>query len=112
MFTRGRIEVSALLEWAGWGHLAQAQALATVYVERRSQEAWEAHRLLPVLAGLVELEPWLHQWYAEKREGYPGSPAQFYTDFINQERSTLSSDRAAAARRPRPALTPGRVMTT
>lgn len=88
---------SALLGWAGWDHLAQAQALATVYVERRSQEAWDAHRLLPVLAGLVELEPWLHQWYAEEREGYPGSPAQFYTDFINQELSTLSSDRAALA---------------
>nr|MDT0663304.1 hypothetical protein [Micromonospora sp. DSM 115978] len=88
---------SALLGWAGWDHLVQAAALATVYVERRLQEAWEAHRLLPVLAGLLELEPWLHQWYAEEREGYPGLPAQFYTDFINQELSTFSSDRTALA---------------
>lgn len=61
-------------------------------MNRRSQEAWEAHRLLPLLAGLLELEPWLHQWYAAER---PGSPAQFYTDFINTELSTLSSDRTA-----------------
>lgn len=86
---------SLLLGWAGWDHLAQAQALAMVYVNRRSQEAWEAHRLLPLLAGLLELEPWLHQWYAAERPGYPGSPAQFYTDFINTELSTLSSDRTA-----------------
>ncbi|WFE24352.1 BREX-2 system adenine-specific DNA-methyltransferase PglX [Solwaraspora sp. WMMD937] len=86
---------SLLLGWAGWDHLAQAQALATVYVNRRSQEAWEAHRLLPLLAGLLELEPWLHQWYAAERPGYPGSPAQFYTDFIDTELSTLSSDRTA-----------------
>ena len=50
-----------------------------------------------MLAGLVELEPWLHQWYAEERPGFPGSPAQFFTDFVNTELSMLSSDRSALA---------------
>lgn len=88
---------SELLGWAGWDHLQQAQALATVYLDRKTQESWPAHLLLPLLAGLVELEPWLHQWYADERPDFPGSPAQFFTDFINAELDALSSDRSALA---------------
>ena len=62
-----------LLGWAGWDHLAQAQALATVYLDRKTQGGWQAERLLPLLAGLVELEPWLHQWHADPQ---PGSRAR------------------------------------
>ncbi|MEH0985851.1 BREX-2 system adenine-specific DNA-methyltransferase PglX [Micromonospora sp. CPCC 205556] len=85
---------SELLGWAGWDHLAQAQALATVYLDRKTQEAWPAHRLLPLLAGLVEIEPWLHQWHSGDHSTFPGSPAEFFTDFINAELSQLSSDRS------------------
>ncbi|MEV0216962.1 BREX-2 system adenine-specific DNA-methyltransferase PglX [Micromonospora sp. NPDC050695] len=88
---------SELLGWAGWDHLAQAQALATVYLDRKTQEAWPAHRLLPLLAGLVEIEPWLHQWHSGEQPGFPGSPAEFFTDFINAELAQLSSDRSALA---------------
>ncbi|GAB3942703.1 BREX-2 system adenine-specific DNA-methyltransferase PglX [Micromonospora vulcania] len=88
---------SELLGWAGWDHLAQAQALATVYLDRKTQEAWPAHRLLPLLAGLVEVELWLHQWHSGEQAGYPGSPAEFFTDFINAELAQLSSDRSALA---------------
>ncbi|MFI6233922.1 BREX-2 system adenine-specific DNA-methyltransferase PglX [Micromonospora sp. NPDC050784] len=86
---------SELLGWAGWDHLKQAQALATVYLDRRTQEAWPAHRLLPLLAGLVEIEPWLHQWHSGEEPGFPGSPAEFFSDFINAELAQLSSDRSA-----------------
>ncbi|SIR90405.1 BREX-2 system adenine-specific DNA-methyltransferase PglX [Micromonospora avicenniae] len=86
---------SELLGWTGWDHLAQAQALATVYLDRKTQEAWSAHRLLPLLAGLVEIEPWLHQWHSGEHPAFPGSPAEFFTDFINAELSQLSSDRSA-----------------
>ncbi|MCL7459931.1 hypothetical protein M8I35_22400 [Micromonospora sp. MSM11] len=51
---------SELIGWARWDHLARAQALATVHLDRKTQEAWPAERLLPLLAGLVEIEPWLH----------------------------------------------------
>jgi hypothetical protein len=50
-----------LLGWAGWDHLARAQALATVYLDRKNNAAWPAQRLLPLLAGIAELEPRLHQ---------------------------------------------------
>ncbi|MEU1644300.1 BREX-2 system adenine-specific DNA-methyltransferase PglX [Micromonospora zamorensis] len=88
---------SELLGWAGWDHLEQAQALATVYLDRKTQEAWPAHRLLPLLAGLVEIEPWLHQWHSSEQPGYLGSPAAFFTTFIDAELAQLSSDRSALA---------------
>ncbi|RGC69887.1 hypothetical protein C5N14_05620 [Micromonospora sp. MW-13] len=83
-----------LLGWAGWDHLAQAQALATVYLDRKLQAAWPAERLLPLLAGIAELELWLHQWHADERPDFPGSPAQFFTDLIDAELSQLGADRA------------------
>jgi hypothetical protein len=88
-------DATELLGWAGWDHLGQAQALATVYLDRKNQAAWAAGRLLPLLAGLAELEPWLKQWHADPRPGFPGSPAQFFTGFIDTELSTLGADRAA-----------------
>ncbi|MFI6131908.1 BREX-2 system adenine-specific DNA-methyltransferase PglX [Micromonospora sp. NPDC051141] len=84
-----------LLGWAGWDHLAQAQALATVYLDRKLQAAWPAERLLPLLAGIVELEPWLHQWHTGERPDFPGSPAQFFTDLVDTELSQFGVDRAA-----------------
>jgi hypothetical protein len=84
---------SELLGWAGWNHLEQAQALAAVYLDRKTQAAWPRERLLSLLAGLVELEPWLHQWYADEQEGFLGSPAQFITDLIDAELSQLDADR-------------------
>lgn len=83
-----------LIGRASWDHLAQAQALATVYIERKTQAAWPAERLLPLLAGIAELEPWLHQWYAEARPDFPGSPAEFFTGLIDTELSMLGADRA------------------
>ncbi|HEX5542363.1 MAG TPA: BREX-2 system adenine-specific DNA-methyltransferase PglX [Micromonospora sp.] len=87
-----------LLGWAGWDHLTQAQALAAVYLDRKTQSAWPADRLLPLLAGLAELEPWLHQWHNGEHPAFPGSPAQFFTDFINIELAQLSADRATLTR--------------
>ncbi|GIF74299.1 BREX-2 system adenine-specific DNA-methyltransferase PglX [Asanoa siamensis] len=86
-----------LIGWAGWDHLAQAQALATIYLDRKTQGGWKADRLLPILAGIAELEPWLHQWHADPKPGFPGSPAQFFTGLIDTELAALDADRAELA---------------
>ena len=85
---------SPLIGWAGWDHLDQAQALAAVYIDRKQVGGWPTTRLLPLLAGLVELESWLHQWHDESAPGYPGSPAAFYTTFIDAELAAHGADRA------------------
>jgi hypothetical protein len=86
-----------VIGWAGWNHLDQAQALATLYIGRKTDEGWPADRLRPLLAGLVELEPWLHQWYSETTPGYPGNPAAFYTTLIDTELAGLGYGRADLA---------------
>ena len=91
-------DATELLGWAGWDHLAQARALAAVYLDRKTQAGWDAARLLPLLAGLVELEAWLHQWYADPQPGFVGSPAEFFTGLIDTELSGLGADRSALAR--------------
>ena len=75
---RGAVGGSArlVLGWAGWDHAEQARALARLIVERVSAEGWGADRLTPLLAGLVELEPWLLQWHDEPVPGFQASPAQ------------------------------------
>jgi hypothetical protein len=44
---------------------------------------------------LAELEPWLHQRHSAGQPVFSGSPAQFFTDFVNTELSHLSADRSA-----------------
>ena len=50
--------------WAGWNHLEQATALVAYY-DARKREGWDAKRLTPLLAGLDQLLPWIHQWHPE-----------------------------------------------
>ena len=54
---------SPVLGWAGWNHLQQAQALAGYCQRMRTEEGWEPARLKPILAGLLDLKPWLLQWH-------------------------------------------------
>jgi hypothetical protein len=58
-------DASPALGWAGWDHLDQARALAGYYQRMRTEEGWEPERLKPILAGLLDLEPWLLQWHNE-----------------------------------------------
>jgi SAM-dependent methyltransferase len=56
-------DASPVLGWAGWNHLQQARALAGYYQRMRTEEGWDAERLKPILAGLLDLMPWLLQWH-------------------------------------------------
>jgi hypothetical protein len=84
---------SAVLGWAGWDHLEQARALATLIVDRARDEDWEGDQLLPLVAGLVELEPWLHQWFDGPDPLFGGSPAAFITGFIDTQLTDLRRTR-------------------
>ena len=46
---------SLVVGWAGWDHLQQATALAAYYDRMKTREGWAAERLVPLLAGLLEL---------------------------------------------------------
>jgi hypothetical protein len=78
-----------LLGWAGWDHREQAQALATLVVEREEGDGWPADRLVPLLAGLREVLPWVRQWHDEVDPAYDGSPADVYSDFLAERSGRL-----------------------
>lgn len=56
---------SPVIAWAGYDYGQQALALAGYANEMRTNEGWTADRLIPVLAGLKQLQPWLDQWHNE-----------------------------------------------
>ncbi|MGH3260120.1 MAG: BREX-2 system adenine-specific DNA-methyltransferase PglX, partial [Streptosporangiaceae bacterium] len=65
-----------LLGWAGWDHAQQSLALSLVIGERE-RDGWEDERLVPLVAGLAELQPWVEQWHGEVDPGYGVSLAAF-----------------------------------
>ncbi|MGW2858359.1 BREX-2 system adenine-specific DNA-methyltransferase PglX [Streptomyces sp. NPDC001205] len=86
-----------LYGWAGWDHLEQALALAS-YVQ---QAGLGDDDLVPFLAGLLELQPWLEQWYGEYDPEFGASPAAEILAFRQQKQGELGlTDDALRAWRP------------
>jgi hypothetical protein len=72
--------------WAGWDHLQRAVALAALYQDRKQREGWSKDRLQPMLAGLLELLPWLKQWHHEPSAELGGErPSDQFEAFLNAE---------------------------
>ena len=78
--------------WAGWNHLQQGLALAALY-QKRKQESWGKERLAPVLAGLLELIPWIRQWHNEQDPDYGGRRADYFEAFLDGECHALGLTR-------------------
>jgi hypothetical protein len=77
---------SPLFGWAGWDHLQQAQALAALYQERKDQDGWGKERLTPLLAGILELIPWLLQWHNEPSVEFEGERlGDYYDRYLGEE---------------------------
>jgi hypothetical protein len=92
---------SLLIGWAGWDHREQAQALSTLVVAREQEDGWDADRLLPLLAGLREVLPWVRQWHGEFDPVWGESPADTYTGFLSETAGRLHlTDEAMTSWRP------------
>lgn len=99
---------SLLVGWAGWDHREQAQALATLIVAREQEDGWAADRLLPLVAGLREILPWVRQWHGEFDPEWGASPADIYAGFLAETTNRLHlTDEALSSWRP-PKATRGR----
>ncbi|MBY6363250.1 BREX-2 system adenine-specific DNA-methyltransferase PglX [Rhodococcoides corynebacterioides] len=72
-----------LLGWAGWDHGDQALALATLVTER-TDDGWGTEKLIPLIAGLHELQPWVRQWHNDVDPDY----GQSLADTIDEELHT------------------------
>jgi hypothetical protein len=78
-------DASLPIAWAGWDHLQRATALAAYCLEMKENEGWEPVRLQPLLAGLLELVPWLEQWHNEIDPAYGERMGTYYRGFVNEE---------------------------
>jgi hypothetical protein len=67
---------TALLGWAGWDHAKQSLALSLI-IRDREKDGWDDERLVPLVAGLAELQPWVEQWHGEVDPSYGVSLAAF-----------------------------------
>jgi hypothetical protein len=80
---------SLVIAWAGWNHLQQATALAAYYLDMKDNEGWPPARLQPLLAGLLELVPWLEQWHNEVDPAYGERMGTYYRGFVQDEARAL-----------------------
>lgn len=98
-----------LLGWAGWNHLQQAEALAAWYATRTEQDGWRGERVIPMLAGMAQLIPWLKQWHNDYDPQFGDRPGDAYALWLDEALQTHGLTRAAldawepprAARAPR-----------
>lgn len=102
-----------VLGWAGWDHAEQALALATL-IQARESEGWAEERLVPLVAGLAEVLPWVRQWHAEPEALYGGvSPAEFFAEQLDTRAKQLGKTiDELQAWRPAPARRGRRKATT
>jgi len=77
------------IAWAGWNHLQLATALAGYYVDMKDTEGWEPTRLQPLLAGLLELVPWLEQWHNDLDPVFGERMGTYYKGFVTEEARAL-----------------------
>ncbi|MHB2016956.1 MAG: BREX-2 system adenine-specific DNA-methyltransferase PglX [Candidatus Xenobia bacterium] len=104
---------SLVVGWAGWDHLQQALALAE-YFEQCKAEGWSRERLQPLLAGILELIPWLLQWHNDVDRESGERLGEFYRSMLQEDARSLgftledlrawrppAKTRSRAARKPR-----------
>jgi hypothetical protein len=80
---------SLVIAWAGWNHLQLATALAGYYGEMKNNEGWEPARLQPLLAGLLELVPWLEQWHNDLDPEFGQRMGTYYRSFVSEDAREL-----------------------
>ncbi|MTG90711.1 BREX-2 system adenine-specific DNA-methyltransferase PglX [Cellulosimicrobium sp. BIT-GX5] len=81
-----------VIGWTGWNHAEQAQALAGEF-QRQFGLGAEPEQLKPLVAGLVELEPWLDQWHGEIDPRFGQSPAQAIRGAVDAFAASLNVTR-------------------
>jgi hypothetical protein len=79
---------SLVVAWAGWDHLQQATALIAYY-DARKRDGWTPNRLTPVLAGLDQLLPWIHQWHPEIDKEFSETAGQSYQAMLEHDAHEL-----------------------
>ena len=97
---------SLVLGWAGWDHKDQSEAILRLVEDRVAKDGWTAEQVTPLLAGFLELMPWVKQWHGDYDEAWGGNPAEEDQRWLDDQRlkhqlslEALRAWRPGAARR-------------
>jgi len=86
---------SLLIAWAGWNPLQLAIAIASHYQDMKDNEGWPTERLVPLLAGIAELVPWIRQWHNEPDPDHGERMGDYLNGFVDEEAKALGLTRVA-----------------
>ncbi|MFM9960793.1 MAG: BREX-2 system adenine-specific DNA-methyltransferase PglX, partial [Planctomycetaceae bacterium] len=80
-----------VIAWAGYDHLQQAKAISAYYVDIQERLGGrDDPRLIPLLAGMLELLPWLKQWHNDPDATFDGlRMGDYFEGFVNDEAKQL-----------------------
>ena len=80
-----------MIAWAGYNHLQLAQAISAYYVDVQERLGGrDDPRLVPLLAGVIELLPWLKQWHHDIDPEYNQRMDEVYEGFVTEEAKGLN----------------------
>jgi hypothetical protein len=75
-----------VIAWAGYDHLQLARAISAYYVDIQERLGGrDDPRLVPLLACLIELLPWLKQWHNEVDPEFGMQMGDYFEGFIQEE---------------------------
>jgi hypothetical protein len=80
---------SMVIAWAGYDHLQLAQAIGTYYAEIKEKGGTNDPRLVPLLACILELVPWLKQWHNDIDPTYNLRMGDYYATLVESEAKEL-----------------------
>ena len=81
---------SLMIAWAGYDHLQLARAISAYYVDVQERLGGrDDPRLVPLLACLIELLPWLKQWHNEVDPEFGLPMGDYFEGFVQEESRNL-----------------------
>jgi hypothetical protein len=80
-----------VIAWAGYDHLQLARAVSAYYVEIQEHLGGrDDPRLIPLLAAVIELLPWLRQWHHDLDPDYNQRMDEVFEAFAAEEAKALN----------------------
>ncbi len=80
-----------VIAWAGYDHLQLARAISAYFVEIQERLGGrDDPRLVPLLACIIELLPWLKQWHHDIDPDFNQRMDEVYEGFVTEEAKALN----------------------
>lgn len=79
-------DATLVIAWAGYDHLQLARAIAERYEQAKEQEG---RKLVPLLAGIGQLIPWLKQWHNDLDPAYGACMGDYFESYLAEEAKAL-----------------------